>query len=198
MVPVTVCRFRMEEDGRARPLVRQRLGWLAAALSASLLLAGCPSSPGDAEARRVRPPQPDISTPERALKSYWAQIDWFYLASEDHAKSGGTAVPPLHELMASVSTGDALKSFHGYTPRRGPLERTLERVTRDGERSAQVLARIRSQREPVPGSITPTPIELFERETGGEFRYELRDDGGGWKVAEVWRIDGASEPRRIR
>lgn len=197
MVPAAISRFRFEGDGRSRPLVRQRLGWLAAVLSASLLLAACPSSPADAEARRAKPPQPDITTPERALKSYWALIDWFHWANETHAKSAGTSPPQLHELMATVSTGDALKSFHVYTPRRGPLERTLERVTRDSDRSAQVLAHIRSQREAAPG-ITPTPIELFERETGGEYRYELRNDGGGWKVAEVWRVDGASEPRRIR
>jgi hypothetical protein len=142
-----------------------------------------------------RRPRIDRATPEATLHTYWSLIDWYHARNAPDAPG---PPPPLTELMVEVATGDALASFDRYTARQDRFERTIERVEvgADG-RSADVHTRIRSLSSH-PQPLTPTPIELFERETGGEYRYAMVRDAGGWKVAEVWRVDGTQGAQRLR
>jgi hypothetical protein len=169
------------------------------------LLAGCPSpsdSAGDAKKLTLEvPPRPaaDISTPEQAVKSYWALRDWLQTKHEiewkrtrqraDASKTG--------ELMSLVAVRGVLDSFKESGPPMDQYERILESVKAESDTRALVTARIRVVNR-VEAGITPTPIELFENESGGQIRYVVEKEQDGWKVAEVWRVDEPAGPRRIR
>lgn len=174
------------------PLRLRTLLSILAVIPLALFMAACPT----------RAPEPDLpvrpkierSSPESALRAYWSLIDWYHLRNAPDARR---PPPPLGELMAEVAAGEALASFDRYTPQRNRYERTIERVESAGEDRADVYTRFRNlTNNPVP--ITPTPVELFERETAGSLRYAMVREPGGWKVAEVWRLDEAGGPRRLR
>ena len=167
------------------------------------ILTGCPSgADGDAKksAQQV-PPQPatDISTPERAINSYWALRDWLQTKEEIEWKRSRQRADAskVGEAMAQVTSGATLSSFKDKPPPGDQYERTLSKVTYENDTRANVLARIRVISRGASG-ITPTPIELFQSEVAGEIRYVLEKDQQGWKVVEVWRDDEPGGRRRIR
>jgi hypothetical protein len=140
-------------------------------------------------------PRPDLATPESALRSYWASIDYLNVrvAAEEAADLSGVVAP----VMADVATGEALISFREFRPRADRLERSVENVVTESDARALVHARVRNMTRNPP-SLTPTPIELFERESAGQLRYVMAREADRWKVAEVWRLEESGEPRRIR
>jgi hypothetical protein len=177
-------------------MFRRCAGWLLM-VGFALLLVGCPAKRADpGNVAQGKPPRPDLSGPDTALHSYWALIDWYQRTMLARVNAQDPA-PSMSDLMATVAVGDVLESFKNFTPRTLKLERTVESIAREGPDTAQVIAHIRNSPGELPG-LTPTPIELFERESGGEYRYLLRRQPDGWKVAEVWRLDESSGPRRIR
>jgi hypothetical protein len=167
------------------------------------MLAACPSrtGPDDAAPRARLPAKPasDLSTPESALKSYWRTLDWLRQRQriEDYRNGADSKEVTTGDLMSAVTTGDALTSFA-----QGPmvdlgLDRSIISVARHGDNKATIVAKIRNLGQGAT-AFTPTPIELFDTAPGGDFRYLLVRESDGWKVAEVWRTDEPSGPRRLR
>ncbi len=167
------------------------------------MLAACPSRTGtnnDApRASLPAKPAADLSTPESALKSYWRTLDWLRQRQriEDLRSGADSKEVKTGDLMSTVTTGEALDSFA-----RGPkvdlrLDRSIVAVSLEGNSRATIVAKIRNVGQGAT-AFTPTPIELFDTAPGGEFRYLLVHETAGWKVAEVWRTDEPSGPRRMR
>lgn len=169
-------------------------------LLASVALTACPAKPPQSPPRS-KLPQPEMlaDTPEHALASYWAYLDWYQSWRDPRTGSILTGGPtePLGQLLQPIVTGDVAASFSRMLPPTEPLLRTLESLERADDQSAVMICRIRLDTAQV-ARITPTPIELFDNDSVGRFRYHLVHDQQ-WKVAEVWRLGEAGQaPRRIR
>lgn len=145
-----------------------------------------------------QPPAADLSSPERALKSYWSLRQWAsrHQLGEQAPKAAAAATSlTLAEVMSAVTAGGTRDSFQTRPGTQDPLEWSLLRIEQTSDTQAVATARIRNRaRDPMV--VTPTPIELFSPATGTELRYVLLKDASGWRVAEVWRLD--AEDKRVR
>ncbi|KRC26606.1 hypothetical protein [Acidovorax sp. Root219] len=159
---------------------------LAAGLALSAALAGC--DPKQPQAAQTAPlPVADVSTPDRALKSYWAQIDW--LTASDHAlkrhnRAGdsfqqGTA--GLSKVATAQLVSDVKFEQPLYTYSREISEAKVETDSR-----AIVVTKIRNS-TPLPPGTTLTAADTKRREEGDQYKYVMEKQQEAWKVAEIWR-----------
>lgn len=144
----------------------------------------------------ARPPTADLSSPESTVKSYWTLRAWTQRNAPGD-RQAPTGKPSAAEVMSAVTAGGARDSYTTRSGTRDPLEWSLKRIELTGEQTAVATARARNlSRE--PRWVTPTPIELFEADARAEFQYLLVREPGGWKVSEVWRVDGSGKRNRVR
>ncbi len=166
---------------------------IAAVLATGALLLASQVGPSR---KSSQPPAADLSTPERALKSYWTLREWLRRANSADPKP---ANPPLTavEVMSAVTAGGARDSYVNRPGVLDPLGWTLERIDQVSDTQALATARIRNLAQN-PAAVTPTPIELFEPAKGNQMQYVLNKEGSVWKVSEVWRVDAAGVRTRAR
>lgn len=134
------------------------------------------------------PPQPqlDFSTPDRALKSYWAQKEWWNEYVRKVSERIHAQLPEYPEVMMQVTTGQ-LKTY--YSKPQFPeekLQREIISVKQETDSRAVAIANIRYFTE-ISANLNLTYEQLRERERGTDFKYVLEREGKAWKVAEVWR-----------
>lgn len=143
--------------------------------------------------QRSGPPSADLSSPERAIKSYWTLREW----SRRQAAPLDTphAAPSLAEVMSAVTAGSARDSYQTRPGGRDQLEWSLLEIQQTGPDEAVAVARVRRAGQE-SGVLTPTPIELFQSGQATQLRYSLIRDAQGWKVTEVWRLE--PEGRRVQ
>ena len=140
----------------------------------------------------LRPiPKPDLSTPENALKSYWALKNWevetLHTEVTKLRTSGFEAAAPH---IAKITTGAAQKHFATLIdPPYVILERQIDEVTLVTIDQVIVLVTIRNITA-IPTDARPTKAQLNERELGRKFKYVLVLDGKDWKVSEAWKLGG--------
>lgn len=140
----------------------------------------------------LRPiPQPDLSTPENALRSYWALKNWEHETLKMEVgklrAAGYVAVAPYITKVTSGAAHryfDALKDFPDEV-----LDRHIDQVS-DG-RGGQAIALVTIKNvSAIPADVKPTEAQLREREQGRKFKYVLVADGKDWKISEVWMLGG--------
>lgn len=159
---------------------------VAAVLAATALLAACKE---DASAIKRQPlPAADTSTPDRALKSYWALLDW--VNANNHAvrkinrqnadyKEGAAA---LKELAVPRIAGEEQAAYEA------PLyvySREIVTANVETESRAVIMATIKNA-TPLPAGVPLDAKAQEQREKGSPYKYVLEKDDKGWKVAEVW------------
>lgn len=144
-------------------------------------------------------PALDQSTPQAALKSYWARLDWYgeqYV--QGRAEPAAGAEQRLLDIMRPLITPGYLTSVRQRMPKGRHFLAHVGQVSIDGEGRASIEADISSD-PPDATVLTPTPVELFEGESdGGHFRYRLVRSNGEWRIDELWRLDDRAAPRRVR
>lgn len=158
----------------------------AAGIVVALMLSGCDSKQ-TAEYKLQPLPVADVSTPDRALKSYWAQVDW--LTATDHAlkthNRAGEAfkdgINALSKVVFPPLVGEANKQYPLYTYGREITEAKVETESR-----AVVMVKIRNT-TPLPAGTVLTAEDSKRREEGDPFKYVLEKHQDAWKVAEIWR-----------
>lgn len=139
------------------------------------------------------PPALNLSSPESSVKSYWTLREWLRRQVEP-GKAANGAQPNIAEVMSAVTAGGARESFESRPGMRDPLAWSLKRIDQTADDRAVAVATIRNLSHE-PATITPTPIELFQADTSTEFHYVLSRQGDGWRVVEVWRVDGEKRQR---
>lgn len=170
-----------------------------------LLVAGCQPSgePLNTKSQNsqssTKPPSLviDISTPDRALKSYWLAKDILLKAvPEVRAKADAMQTDEFLKILnrmkfEKITTGDVLSAHHGElgkhddTPSFSEYSREIVDIKQDTESRATAVVKIRNSTAIPPGSVIPDSIKE-SREDGKMFKYVLEKDADGWKVAQIY------------
>jgi hypothetical protein len=130
----------------------------------------------------------DLSTPERALRSYWhlREMADTIGAPADTAAARYRNWQRADTTLARIYGGVALAEY-----RRSRQPRVRQRYTREildieqqSDSRAVVLARIRNV-TPVPPAASPDEFSARRRAEGDVYRYLFERDSAGWKLVQV-------------
>ena len=163
----------------------------ACALTLAVVLAACSQSPapdaasGKVVTEELPKPSVDQSTPDRALKSYFAIKDYLdarqYELDRDER---GEALQRWADFKPLV-TRDIWRdlSSPGSPPNR--FSRDLKEVKVESESRAVIIVTIRNT-TPIPAGAVPDKYDEKRRSEGELYRYIMEKQGADWQVAEVW------------
>ncbi len=166
---------------------------IAAVLATGALLLASQVRPGRSVSQ---PPTADLSTPERALKSYWTLREWVRRTQGAESASPSTPVT-MAEVMSAVTSPSMRDSYLTRPGVSDPLGWSLDKIEQTNDTQAIATARVRNLARN-PAVVTPTPIELFEPSQDNQIQYVLNREGAAWRVTEVWRVDAGGKRTRIR
>ena len=135
-------------------------------------------------------PKSDLSSPEGALKSYWAQKEWY----ADVSIAATIELEKLWELkvkevFGAVATGEVLSHWSDARQEvhaKVALQRIVQSIELESGSRAVALVLIKNV-TPIPEGAQSMPREVKRREDGVLFRYIVEKNGYTWKVAELWR-----------
>lgn len=134
--------------------------------------------------REEPPPLPtlDISTPENALKSYWAVLDEMLKLNVKPCE----ACTRLREHQKGTLTGDMLEGRRFFSDTPTVFERQIkESKKKPGKDSVEIVAIIKNV-TPFPAEAAPNDYVKKKRENGDKYRYRLVNTNEGWKISEVF------------
>ena len=157
--------------------------YFAILVSGTLILGACDrngvSPPGSSE----RAPKVDTSTPDRALKSYWAMIDHTNLLNDsDDTRPNRRKTLFKDILEPSLLDLDAFKRPHPT------FARDIESIDVQTESRALIIARIRNT-TPMPVGASIEKFDEERRQNGDLYRYVLERHERSWRIAEIWQLD---------
>jgi hypothetical protein len=152
-----------------------RLANLAIVVTTALLT-GC----GVGTDSTSSPPKTDLSTPDRALKSYWATQDWLEASGLGGKRSADLANAKYLAPLTTGTVGAATKNVGKPVA----FVRDLVEVKSESESRASVLAKIRNA-TPIPPGADVTDYHRKARE-GHTYKYVLEKVGAEWRVSEIW------------
>jgi hypothetical protein len=154
-------------------------------------IAGCSKGSDAPQSSKPEAPQLDLSTPDRALKSYWAQKDWLKaLGRLEQEPISKRLIARQKENMPKVTTGEVADSFASetYFFMFDDYRREILSVKQETDSRAVALVKI-TNITPIPKGVEATTKEIEEREKGEDFHYTLEREGKEWRVAQVVRLD---------
>lgn len=131
--------------------------------------------------------KPDLSTPDLAVKSWWAMQD----SSEAWATRSRPAAQAFpwakaeREATLAITTGMAYQD--AIDDKAPPLEtysREVIKVDNESDTRAVVTARIRNT-TPIPPGAEVGEYTAKARREGEVFRYIMERDQAGWKVSQI-------------
>ncbi len=131
------------------------------------------------------PPSVDVSTPDRALKSYWAAQDF------RRAQQAKLETKQLG-LLNKVATDDVYRFHHRHTmamPEGEKISGEIIEVKNDSDTRSVIVAKLRNVTPP-PKDVQLTNSQQQIRDRGELFRYVMVREPDGWKVGEVWALAG--------
>jgi hypothetical protein len=128
----------------------------------------------------------DISTPDRALQSYWRNEDLIYQAPErqDTMAADIQFGSRWKATRLGLLTSDALADAQNERSLEERYAREILKVDQETETRAVVLARIRNV-APIPAGAVLSDYERKARQDGGLYRYIFQREAGGWKIAQI-------------
>lgn len=155
---------------------------------------------GFSSASSAEPPPPpsiDLSTPEKALRSYWALRGWegdvFNEKMKLHSANFVDTLPHIQK----ITTGTANQFFS--TLRNSPrdvLDRHIDKISEENDGRVVIFVTIRNV-TPIPADAKPTETQLQRRERGQKFEYILVAEGKDWKLAEAWMYGDTLMPDKM-
>lgn len=136
----------------------------------------------------------DLSTPDRALRSYWAVRDEnrraraaiereFRMRARDDIQR---ADRQLTEVVAPAMVADLQANFD--PPPAETYSRDIMEVKVESESRAVILVVIRNT-TPIPEGAAVSEFAREGRRDGEKYRYVFEKGVTGWQVAEIWSID---------
>lgn len=176
--------------------VEESLTWTrAVVLAASAFgLAACDKQATDAAPTKQTadiqaPPVMDASTPDRAVKSWWAMRDWAAASWRKNLRvyTASTEYETTRKMMDAVGAKGIFESEARFSAGQTAEEfgRSILQATVETESRAVVLAEIKNT-TPLPKDADLDKYGTEAREIGVRVRYVLEKEGAVWKVAEVW------------
>lgn len=130
----------------------------------------------------------DLSTPDRALRSYWH----IRAMADTIGAPADTTAPRFQNwqradtVLARVYGGDALAEYRRAREpaTRQSYTREILAVEPESDTRATVLARIRNV-TPVPAGAVADEFAARRRAEGDVYRYVFERDSAGWKLVQV-------------
>lgn len=160
---------------------------LLSSLFAAMLVSGCGNqSTSENNEAAAPPPTIDVSTPDRAVKSLWAAIDWHRAVEAADAKRLAKSGPELswQKLYAQLNgkeiVAQSTKTFEFEKYSREILQANVETESR-----AVVLAVIKNI-TPLPTGAALKNYEKKLRDEGSRIKYVLEKSGANWQISEAW------------
>ena len=132
----------------------------------------------------------DISSPDKAVKSWWKFID---LAEKStNAECEKQRAQPLEYLtnLPKIAQEETLKAL---SPSPFPCiediyEREIQEVKIETETRAIVFAKLKNI-TPIPEGATPDEYDVRFRSEGERAKYLLEKSAEGWKISQVYKFD---------
>jgi hypothetical protein len=156
------------------------------------VLVGAIAVAGACAAQAPAPPVADLASPEAALRSYWALLDWRDAAQRARAVLDETEMT-YQRRMIEMTAGRTRKFYQTVQAavqehRQTRLERKIVKTAQDSPERAVITANIRNV-TPIPAGVKPpSPSAAQLREKGEDYRYVLVLEDGQWRVLEVWSL----------
>ncbi|MEF9965272.1 MAG: hypothetical protein RR779_12955 [Comamonas sp.] len=172
-----------------------RTPYLFACLPLALALSACqedkPTTTTQAASKPTfTAPSVDISTPDKAVKSWWAVVDSkFNFHYEECRLAASAEQTALLQAQLRVATG-AVKSYMQQDKECTlfTYDRRIDRVDMETESRALVVATIKNNTHPKAGqSISKLTVEAAT--VGVEYRYVLSREDDGWRVEDIYQYD---------
>lgn len=167
---------------------------LAIALGAALTACERPavtSSP----ATQTEWPQVDRSTPDNALRSYWATRDAVRKHMEQAIAEDAPKWSALRLTLEITATNPIAKTFVD-----GEGSRVFETFSRDilevkveSDSRALAIALIKNT-TPIPNGAEMRGYDEERRRDGERYKYVLQKNADGWRVDEIWKWDTFPSP----
>ncbi|MFZ6721719.1 hypothetical protein [Undibacterium sp. Ji49W] len=142
-------------------------------------------APAPTKAAEVETVQLDMSTPDRALKSYWQVRDQIRtkdtLLQNARLQESIDQQKQLPDVATSALTANWKSKL--WTPE--TFTRDIMEVKLESESRAIIIVNMKNS-TPIPAGAEIEKIEENYRRNGENYRYVLEKDQQGWKVAEIW------------
>lgn len=130
--------------------------------------------------------QIDLTTPDKALKSYWAVRDVVRKREHSLTQEG---IPKFVELQAplkQVTSGMIVKDFQYAPTEMEKFSRDIEDIKVETESRAVIVAILKNI-TPIPVGAEVSKYDEERRREGERVRYVMEKDQTGWRVAEIWQ-----------
>ena len=141
------------------------------------------------------PPAIDVTTPDKALKSYWAVRDWIKEKEFKRyaAFRAGSEALGERNLLARVVGATILDHLSSTELRVLQVyERNMQEVKVETESRAVAVVTIHNV-TPMPAGASQDGQVLAWRNKGKSYKYVLEKDLAGWRVAEIYE-EGVLKP----
>ena len=127
----------------------------------------------------------DLSTPDKALKSYWAVRDSVRSKQVELFAQNKEVYQSAAAQMSEVADGVLAKSFSFDIIPLEIFSRDLLDVKVESESRAVIIAVIKNS-TPIPAGAEMSEFDEERRRDGERYRYILEKNQTGWRVSEVW------------
>lgn len=133
--------------------------------------------------RRIAEVPLDLSSPDKALKSYWATRDEVRRAIDRQSNQETAFGSEIKALLLKVGAPEIFNFDHKAVHE--TFSRDIEDVDVQSETRAVVVVRIKNI-TPIPAGAEVDEYDSKARENGERYRYVLEKTPAGWRVAEMW------------
>jgi hypothetical protein len=130
----------------------------------------------------------DLSTPDKALKSYWAVRDSVRTKKSDLAIQARSSLEAAETQLAAVADGALAKEFSARFRQPETFSRDIIDVKVESESRAVIIVVIKNS-TPIPTGGEMSKYDEERRENGKRYRYVLEKAQPGWRVSEIWEWD---------
>lgn len=127
----------------------------------------------------------DTSTPDKALKSYWAVRDMIRDKRHELAVENLARYQALDSAMDAVADGALREEFAAKANPPETFSRDIIDLKVESESRAVAVARIKNT-TPVPAGAEMNSYAEAKRRDGERYKYVLEKSQAGWRVAEIW------------
>jgi len=138
-------------------------------------------------------PAIELDTPDRALRSYWAVMDWGRaqpIADEEVQREARRVELFNRTVIQDLAREASPRSIYEET-----FDRDILEVKQETPSRAVITVVVRNT-TPIPVGAHATEAELRRRERGDRYRYVMEMVGKEWRVAEIWEVDYGGGWRR--
>lgn len=134
----------------------------------------------------LTPPEPNLFSPDNAVKSWWELNDAIDKAENEECKNGDPRLATIQAARRNLATGNT-KEFFQKRPNclLENFDRTIERASVETETRAVVIANIKNTTK-IPEDSVLSKYSKDYVENGINYKYILTRESDKWYVDEVY------------